>query len=761
MGDMQDPATLAYYFISFTQRNVFLTGKAGTGKTTFLKNLQKDCHKRMLVAAPTGIAALNAGGVTLHSLFQLPFGGYLPAHTPPILEGPVVMESAQSLTRHMRMSEEKRKLIQHAELLVIDEVSMLRADLLDAIHQVLQTVRRSPKPFGGIQVLFIGDMMQLPPVVKDEEWRHLKAYYPSPYFFHARALQSQPPVYIELTTIYRQKDPVFTDLLNHIRYNEADETDIAILNQHYRPGFRPDPQSGYITLTTHNATAEDINRRELQALPGKVVQFVAEVIDQFPPYMYPCEATLHLKDKAQVMFIKNDPTGKGRFFNGKIGTLSLGNHGEVWVIDENGQEIEVSPYTWNHMKYAVDAKDGTIHEEILGTFRQFPLRLAWAITIHKSQGLSFDKAILDIQQVFAAGQTYVALSRLRSLEGLVLTSPFPQRGLEPDLALVKFTEEAEEQAPLDETLTDATCDFLRQKTQIAFNFRDLTAQWREVLVDEKDLFKATKGDLMAWAGKSLVLLNEWQVVGEKFTRQLARCWEELPVNYTYLAERFEAARKYFEAPLTQLGKELLGQLAAARKKKGQKAVVKALEHLDFLLLSRLQLFYQCEWMALSLRGDFTLNRQTMEALFPLEWRNQITDEEEDNNAEVRLIKKKKGKTIKGSSLEVTRALVKEKFSFQEIADTRQLAVSTVEGHVRKLLLDGELQPSDFMKDERLKYLQHHLEKFDKDLPMSELRAHLPAEFSWFDVWMGRFLAYPPEKKPKEETTEKEASPTLK
>ena len=705
----------------------------------------------MLVTAPTGIAALNAGGVTLHSLFQLPFGGYIPEHVAPILDGPVKMESAQSLVRHMRMSEEKRKLIQHAELLVIDEVSMLRADLLDAIHQVLQTVRRSPKPFGGIQVLFIGDMMQLPPVVKEEEWRHLKPYYPSPYFFHAQVLRNQPPVYIELTTIYRQKDPVFTDLLNHIRYNEASEADIALLNAHYQPGFRPNPQSGYITLTTHNATAEDINRRELQALPGKVVQFVAEIIDQFPPYMYPCEATLHLKDKSQVMFIKNDPTGKGRYFNGKIGTLSLGTHGEVWVIDENGQEIEVSPYTWNHMRYSVDPKDGSIHEEILGTFRQLPLRLAWAITIHKSQGLTFDKAILDIQQVFAAGQTYVALSRLRSLDGLVLTTPFPQRGLDPDLALVQFTEAAEEQAPLDETLMDATCEFLQQKTQIAFDFRYLTAQWREVLVEEKDLFKANhKGDLMAWAGKSLVLLHEWQQVGEKFTRQLSRCWEDDPVNYSYLAERFEAARKYFEIPLTQLGKELLSQLASARKKKGQKAVIKALEHLDFLLLSRLQLFYQCEWMALSLKGDFTLTRQTMEALFPLEWRNQITEEEEDNSAEVRLIRKKKGKAIKGNSMEVTCALVKEGFSFKEIAESRQLSLSTIEAHVRKLLLEGALAASDFIEKERIRYLRDQMARFDKDVPMTEIRAALPTEMTWFDMWLGRLLAYPPDMNTEEE-----------
>nr|MDQ3048002.1 AAA family ATPase [Bacteroidota bacterium] len=405
-----DPATYVSRFINQTNKNVFLTGKAGTGKTTLLRNIVSTTYKKCLIAAPTGIAAINAGGVTIHSLFQLPFGGFIPVKETQTLHNNTKLNDPVSLIRHLQMHDNKRKLLRELELLIIDEVSMLRADLLDAIDLVLRHVRRNNLPFGGVQMLFIGDMLQLPPVVKDDEWQVLRPYYNSAYFFDAVVLQKNKPVYIELDKIFRQADQRFVDLLNHLRNNELTRSDFDLLNTFYKPGYKHDPSDGYITLTTHNYKAIELNRRFLDKLQGTSRFFDAQVQDDFNENAFPLERKLELKIGAQVMFVKNDPSGNQKFFNGKIGFVaSLTDDIEV-KFNDGSPSVIVSRYEWKNVKYKINEKSKEIEENIAGTFSHYPIKLAWAITVHKSQGLTFDKAIIDIGDAFAPGQVYVALS---------------------------------------------------------------------------------------------------------------------------------------------------------------------------------------------------------------------------------------------------------------------------------------------------------------------------------------------------------------
>ena len=417
MESISAEANYVLRFINQTNRSIFLTGKAGTGKTTLLKEIIKSTHKNCVVVAPTGIAALNAGGVTIHSMFQLPFGGFIPANN---VDGNfnenIKFESKDTLRRHFKMSAVKRAVIQNMELLIIDEVSMLRSDLLDAIEFMLQSVRKKKVPFGGVQVLFIGDLLQLPPVIRDEEWRTLKNYYKGKFFFHSHAIQQNPPLYIELSKIFRQTDEVFIDLLNNLRNNRITKVNVAFLNKYVQPNFDLKTNKGYITLTTHNAKADTINSQSLLDLEGNSRRYKAQIVDDFPDKIFPVDDYLELKIGAQIMFIKNDLSFDKHYFNGKMGVIYSLSDNEIRVqFPEENKIIEVERYEWQNIRYFVNTNTKEIEEEILGTFTHYPIKLAWAITVHKSQGLTFDKAALDVSQVFVPGQAYVALSRLRSL----------------------------------------------------------------------------------------------------------------------------------------------------------------------------------------------------------------------------------------------------------------------------------------------------------------------------------------------------------
>jgi hypothetical protein len=445
---------LAHNFVLHTNRNIFLTGKAGTGKTTFLHQVKQLSGKRLAVVAPTGVAAINAGGVTIHSLFQLPFG--------PLVPGATQREGR-------KFNREKINLLRTLDLLVIDEISMVRADVLDGIDEILRQYRNSGQPFGGVQLLLIGDMQQLPPVIRDEEWALLRPYYQTGYFFGSKALRQTPYVSIELTHIYRQSDQRFINLLNSIREKTITPDQLADLNKRYIPDFSPSDTEGYITLSTHNHTAQQINSQKLAALKAKPRTFTATVEGDFPAHAYPTEERLELKVGAQVMFIKNDISRDKRYYNGKIGRITDIDD-DVIVVDSGGEDIEVYPADWSNIRYSLDPSTKEIKAEPIGTFRQFPLKLAWAITIHKSQGLTFEKAIIDASGAFAHGQVYVALSRCKTLNGLVLRAPIPSRSIKTEQTLEDFHEEVQQHIPTQQQLHESKRTNQQTLLQDLFSF---------------------------------------------------------------------------------------------------------------------------------------------------------------------------------------------------------------------------------------------------------------------------------------------------
>jgi GTPase SAR1 family protein len=503
---------LAWQFIENTGTHLFLTGKAGTGKTTFLRRLKEQSPKRMVILAPTGIAAINAGGVTIHSFFQLSFAPFVPETT---------FNSSQT---HYRFSKEKRNIIRSMDLLVIDEISMVRADLLDAIDSALRRYRDREKPFGGVQLLMIGDLQQLAPVVKENEWEMLKNYYETPYFFASRALRETVYMTIELKTVYRQSDTFFLSLLNKIRENQADDEVLNELNRRYQPGFRPRKEEGYIRLTTHNYQAQKVNDNELASLPGQTYSFRAEIDGTFPEYLYPADEVLTIKAGAQIMFLKNDPSSEKRYYNGMIGEVAAVNDaGMIVQGKDNGDEFQLLPEEWGNYKYVLNEETKEITEEIEGTFRQYPIRLAWAITIHKSQGLTFERAIIDARNSFAHGQTYVALSRCKTLEGMVLESPLRREAIISDSTVDDFTKEVERNKPGNRQLHDMQKAYFFDLLSDLFNFYSLDQAYKRLLrlIDE-DLYKLYPKQLAEYKELAPHIKEKIVEVSQRFRNQYTR-----------------------------------------------------------------------------------------------------------------------------------------------------------------------------------------------------------------------------------------------
>ena len=503
---------LAWQFIENTGTHLFLTGKAGTGKTTFLRRLKEQSPKRMVILAPTGIAAINAGGVTIHSFFQLSFAPFVPETT---------FNSSQT---HYRFSKEKRNIIRSMDLLVIDEISMVRADLLDAIDSALRRYRDREKPFGGVQLLMIGDLQQLAPVVKENEWEMLKNYYETPYFFASRALRETVYMTIELKTVYRQSDTFFLSLLNKIRENQADDEVLNELNRRYQPGFRPRKEEGYIRLTTHNYQAQKVNDNELASLPGQTYSFRAEIDGTFPEYLYPADEVLTIKAGAQIMFLKNDPSSEKRYYNGMIGEVAAVNDAGMIVRGkDNGDEFQLLPEEWGNYKYVLNEETKEITEEIEGTFRQYPIRLAWAITIHKSQGLTFERAIIDARNSFAHGQTYVALSRCKTLEGMVLESPLRREAIISDSTVDDFTKEVERNKPGNRQLHDMQKAYFFDLLSDLFNFYSLAQAYKRLLrlIDE-DLYKLYPKQLAEYKELAPHIKEKIVEVSQRFRNQYTR-----------------------------------------------------------------------------------------------------------------------------------------------------------------------------------------------------------------------------------------------
>lgn len=461
---------LAWQVIENTGTHLFLTGKAGTGKTTFLRRLKELTPKRMVVVAPTGIAAINAGGVTMHSFFQLNFAPYVPNST---------FTSTQPFHK---FGKEKINIIRSLDLLVIDEISMVRADLLDAVDAVLRRYRDRYKPFGGVQLLMIGDLQQLAPVVKEGDWNLLNPYYDTAFFFGSHALKETEYITIELKKVYRQSDPIFINLLNKIRDKEADDTVLEELNKRYLPGFRPKEEEGYIRLTTHNYQAQQYNDRQLSSLSGQSFSFRAKIGGTFPESAYPADEQLTVKCGAQVMFIKNDSSNDHRFYNGKIGLVTAVSKDGIRVRPNGeSQDFLVDTEEWSNSKYTLNPQTKEITEEVEGTFRQYPIRLAWAITIHKSQGLTFERAIIDANASFAHGQVYVALSRCKSLDGLVLGSPLRREAIISDDTIDEFTRSSGERTPDRQKLNALQQRYYYELLSEQFDFRSVEQPFSQLL----------------------------------------------------------------------------------------------------------------------------------------------------------------------------------------------------------------------------------------------------------------------------------------
>ena len=751
-NEVNSPAQLASKFINQTKKIIFLTGKAGTGKTTFLKHIVTHTHKKSIIVAPTGIAALNAGGVTIHSLFQLPFGAYVPekqSNSTPQFQ--VKVNDPSSLIRHLQMHESKRKLLREMELLIVDEVSMLRADLLDAMDMVLRHIRKKNTAFGGVQVLFIGDLLQLPPVVKNEEWAVLKPFYNSIYFFDARVLQQEKPVYIELDKIYRQADETFISLLNNLRNNQISEADIALLNQYYRPDFKPGTEENYITLTTHNYKAQELNRQFLQELKNKSYFFEAEIEKDFNENSYPIEKTLELKKGAKIMFVKNDPSGAQRFFNGKIGLVSYLDAEDIEVQFEDKSTLRLEKYTWENIKYILNESSNEIEEQVAGTFTQYPVKLAWAITVHKSQGLTFDKAIVDIGSAFAPGQAYVALSRLRSLNGLVLSSAIKYQGIQQDNKVSEFAKTKTAQKNLQELIKTEGLVFLKSYLFQCFDFGGLSYAFQEHLesysLEEK---KSVKYKYYKWADS---IRSEWVQVrphADNFIHQLAKIIDTAEPDFLQtLQSRVHAAIAYFFPILKEISQTIFKQVEKIKSEKKSKTYFSELMDLEILFYEQSKLIRKAGLLTSAFLQNKELSKEQLSGLLHDPSRNEQirmaytkpeTAYEEEVYTEVakKQVKKvagekktkvpKEKKDTKKESL----ILFSQGKSIPEIASIRNLSTGTIESHLAYYVAKGELDAGQLVSPERALEIIAASKKLDSFL-INPIKQYLGADYSYGEI----------------------------
>jgi nucleoside-triphosphatase THEP1 len=731
-------SALAQYVIKYinqTNRSVFLTGKAGTGKTTLLKEIINGTHKNAVVVAPTGIAALNAGGVTIHSMFQLPFGAFIPNETDsPQFTERYKFENRQSLARHFKMNGVRQAVIRNMELLIIDEVSMLRADLLDAVDFMLQRIRRNSQAFGGVQVLFIGDLLQLPPIVKPEEWQILSAYYKSVFFFDAVVVRTNPLVHIELDKIYRQQDEKFIRILNNLRNNVVTAEDVLALNEYYKPDFDISSSEGYITLTTHNTEADTKNAAALAELDGREYSFKPEIVGDFPDRIFPLENDLKLKVGAQVMFIKNDISGEKKFYNGKIGLVKSLEEGQVVVeFTEDRNTITVDKYEWKNIRYTVNDATKDVEEDTLGTYVQYPIKLAWAITVHKSQGLTFDKAILDVSRAFAPGQAYVALSRLRSLQGLVLLKQFPSLGIPSDNNVKEYAKTKTPEEVLENDLSAETRKYLMERLISCFNFEVLCQQWRNHKYSyDLELPNSPKRKFQPWMDEQFKKVYDLLEPSRKFGNLLRTILGQENPDYNHLKERCETAFKYFSDVLYPVHYELALKIEEVVRTKRMKAFYEELSLVDDVTTETVLGLYKSKiW----LEAIINAKEITKDVLQTSEVRNykknlilQVKEDfkstclilgEEDEGYYNSPSKKKKASAQKKSTTDETFDFWKIHTTVPAVAEARKLTESTIYGHMLKLVILGKVS-SDEVLGEKLnreirEVLLFHPEKANSEI----------------------------------------------
>ncbi len=743
-------ANYVLQFINQTNKSIFLTGKAGTGKTTLLKEIIRSTHKNTVVVAPTGIAALNAGGVTIHSMFQLPFGGFIPANNVEVqFSDSLKFETKDTLRRHFRMSALKRHVIQNMELLIIDEVSMLRSDLMDAIDFMLQSVRKKRTPFGGVQVLFIGDLLQLPPVIRDEEWRTLRQYYKGKFFFHSHVIQNNPPLYIELSKIFRQSDETFIELLNNLRNNKITSENISFLNQYVQPNFDLKANKGYITLTTHNAKADTINLQSINDLNGSATRYQANITGDFPEKIYPLEQTLELKIGAQIMFIKNDLSAEKNYFNGKMGFVKSISTEEIWIhFPEENKSIEVERYEWQNIRYFVNENTKEIEEEVLGSFVHYPIKLAWAITVHKSQGLTFDKAALDVSQVFAPGQAYVALSRLRSLNGLVLLTPLRMNGISNDDDVMDYASNKASTETLELELKNETKEFIHSYLKNSFHWVDLAQEWRNHKFSYLDSDKSIKSKHSKWATQQMEFCELLLDPASKFMAQLNKLFATETIDYLFINDRIQAAYGYFYDKLDKLEYEILYKIEEIKRIKQVKQFYDELLVLEELQTKSILRLMKAKRMTEAIIHQKTISKESLNSPeisnykaikmervvedFKRNNQNLIADKDDVSFYEPK--KKNTEKTLKKSTIQITYEYWIDKNSIEEIANLRKLTVGTILSHFTKLIQDKAVSINDIMPEDKIEALTKAFYGY-KEESLTPMKEQLGDTFSWEELRM--------------------------
>ncbi|MCH2229078.1 MAG: helix-turn-helix domain-containing protein [Crocinitomicaceae bacterium] len=737
-------------FINQTNKSIFLTGKAGTGKTTLLQKIVKSTYKQTVIVAPTGIAALNAGGVTIHSFFQLPFGGFIPDFTVDAqFTDQVKLENKSTLMRHFKMNATRKSIIRNLELLIIDEVSMLRADVLDAIDWTLRNVRGINKPFGGVQILFIGDLLQLPPVVKQQEWNFLRNYYRGVFFFNSHVIQESEPVYIELDKVYRQDDQEFIEILNNLRNNEVTPEDVKCLNKHVKLGFRAVDHDDFITLTTHNSDADKINQDALKRLEGKTSKFYTEVTGNFPEHLFPIDETLELKIGAQVMFIKNDLSPDKEFYNGKMGRVVDLDHDEIKVnFPKEKKTINVERYEWNNIQYSLNPSTSEVEEKVLGTFVHFPLKLAWAITVHKSQGLTFEKAVIDVSKVFVPGQAYVALSRLRSLEGLVLLNPIRVNGLSIDQGVASYAKSKSKLVDLDKTLEKETFNYLRDALILAFDWVDLINKWQ---VHEKSYknhgVKSLKGKNLIWVTKQVQILSGTAEPARKFRNQLTNLFNEDTIDLGYVYKRTCAAYNYFYKSLDGMLYSNLKKMAELQSQRNTKQYNEELEELDMLLTETILKLKKSKKLIEAVMNGQTLEKKyiwtedlknyklTKIELVKTEMRAENATFDFDTDfiqLKTKKSKKETSKAKKESTYDITLRMIRGGSSIEEIARERQLSSGTISAHCVRLLKTEKIDLNQVMDSKRINKLYDIFEEYQGG-SMTPLKEKVGDDFSWDEL----------------------------
>ena len=706
--------SIAWDFVEHTGRSIFLTGKAGTGKTTFLKTVVEQSKKRTIVVAPTGVAAINAGGMTIHSFFQLPFTPYVPN---------------ARIQSKFDFGKEKRRIIASLDLLIIDEISMVRSDLLDAIDSVLRRYRDHYKPFGGVQLLMIGDLQQLTPVVTPEDESLLKPYYDTPYFFGSKALQQIEYVTILLSQVFRQEDAAFLDVLNHIREAHPTTNDIATLNQRCQPTFIPKQGEGYIRLTTHNYLADNYNENELKKLPGQSYTFQAQIEGNFPEYSYPTSEVLTLKEGAQVMFVKNDPTGEHRYFNGRIGEIVEISESRVCVLCAGDSEgIEVEPLEWENAQYQLNPETRVIESKVQGTFRQLPLRLAWAITIHKSQGLTFERAIIDANLSFAPGQVYVALSRCKTLEGMVLSAPIEARAIIADKRVEDYIGHQEEEAQRSiSQLPQLKEEYYRFLLLELFDFHDIFYKEEHLLRLMTEFFYHSFTDTTELHKRVLSnFSSQTMAVSDKWVQKIRQSSME-QLHTEEFQERVKRSAEWFEASIHDVFANSI-DLAAQIKSNNKQAMNRFTESLADVRQSVLSRRFLLSKIA---EQGFSIPIYLHEKQYSL--LDAIDEDKIKKPRKQRVKKEKPKKKPKEKTWNITFQLYKQGLKPDEIAKLRNLTVATIIGHLARFLATGEVTLSELVPPEHQDAILKVIQTIGKGETKTAIKSLCPPEVTYQEI----------------------------